>query len=152
MADVLNEMRDASIIHLACHGHQDRNSPLDSGFTLRDGQLTVSEVMRLKLPNTLFAFLAACESATGDREQPDESIHLGAAMLFMGVKSVIGTLWPMNDADGPMVSEIVYDELFKSYPRLDMQRVPYALDAAARKLRDGGAHYSRWATYIHMGI
>ncbi|EIN03582.1 hypothetical protein PUNSTDRAFT_139463 [Punctularia strigosozonata HHB-11173 SS5] len=93
LTDILRDMEDASIVHLACHGRQDPDEPLSSGFVLRDGRLTISDVIRLKLHNTHFAFLAACESASGDREQPDEAIHLGAAMLFMGVKSVVGTLW-----------------------------------------------------------
>jgi CHAT domain-containing protein len=93
LTDILREMEDATVIHLACHGQQDPEEPLASGFMLQDGLLTMSHVIQLKLQKTHFAFLAACESASGDREQPDEAIHLGAAMLFMGVKSVIGTLW-----------------------------------------------------------
>jgi CHAT domain-containing protein len=93
LTDILREMEDATVIHLACHGQQDPEEPLASGFMLQDGLLTMSHVIQLKLQKTRFAFLAACESASGDREQPDEAIHLGAAMLFMGVKSVIGTLW-----------------------------------------------------------
>jgi CHAT domain-containing protein len=93
LADILEEMEDATVIHLACHGQQDPEEPLESGFMLQDGLLTVSHVIQLRLQKTHFAFLAACESASGDREQPDEVIHLGAAMLFMGVKSVVGTLW-----------------------------------------------------------
>jgi CHAT domain-containing protein len=93
LTNILEEMEDAAVIHLACHGRQDPEEPLASGFMLQDGHLTVSDVIQLKLQKTHFAFLAACESASGDREQPDEAIHLGAAMLFMGVKSVVGTLW-----------------------------------------------------------
>jgi CHAT domain-containing protein len=93
LANILEEMEDASVIHLACHGQQDPKEPLESGFMLQDGRLTVSHILQLKLQKTHFAFLAACESASGDREQPDEAIHLGAAMLFMGVKSIVGTLW-----------------------------------------------------------
>jgi CHAT domain-containing protein len=93
LENILEEMEDATAIHLACHGQQNPEEPLKSGFMLQDGLLTVSHIIQLKLQKARFAFLAACESASGDREQPDEAIHLGAAMLFMGVKSVVGTLW-----------------------------------------------------------
>jgi CHAT domain-containing protein len=93
LANILKEMEDASVIHMACHGQQNSEEPLASGFMLRDGPLAISDVIKLKLQKTHFAFLAACESASGDREQPDEAIHLGAAMLFMGVKSIVGTMW-----------------------------------------------------------
>lgn len=37
--------------------------------------------------------LSACETATGDSEQPDQAVHLAAAMLFVGFRSVIATMW-----------------------------------------------------------
>jgi CHAT domain-containing protein len=84
-----------------------------SGFAMVDGIVTASYLMDLKLPNAFFAFLSACESAMGDQvrsnlaEQevsltsdnlgtknlPDEMLHLAATMMFVGFKSVIGTMW-----------------------------------------------------------
>jgi CHAT domain-containing protein len=90
---VLSACPQASILHLACHGQQDREDALESGFLLQDGKLTISALMQLDLPHAFFAFLSACESAKGDVEQPDEVINLSAAMLFAGFKSVIGTMW-----------------------------------------------------------
>jgi hypothetical protein len=59
----------------------------------------------------------------------------------------------MDDRDGPTVVDFVYDELLRDYPAsIGLERIPYALDAATRKLRDEGVHFSRWATYIHIGI
>jgi hypothetical protein len=56
----------------------------------------------------------------------------------------------MHDWDGPQITEAVYRELFKG-EFLDLDIVPYALDAAVRRLRDSGAPPSRWAPYIHLG-
>lgn len=81
-----------SILHLSCHGQQHQH-PLKSGFCLRDGKLTVEELMQLNLPQPLLAYLSACESAQGDQNQPDEAVHLAAAMLFAGFRSVIATMW-----------------------------------------------------------
>jgi hypothetical protein len=59
----------------------------------------------------------------------------------------------MDDRDGPTVVDFVYDELLRNYPAsIGLERIPYALDGAVRKLRDEGVHFSRWATYIHIGI
>jgi CHAT domain-containing protein len=90
---VLDAMTQAHVVHLACHGQQHLKEPLDSRFCLRDGPLTVSMLMQLKLPKAFFAFLSACETAQGDREQPDQAIHLAAAMLFTGFRSVVATIW-----------------------------------------------------------
>jgi hypothetical protein len=86
-------LMDANVVHFACHGQQHPQEPLDSGFQFRDGPLTLAELMGLKLPNALVAFLSACETAQGDKNNPDQAVHLAAAMLFTGFKSVVATMW-----------------------------------------------------------
>jgi hypothetical protein len=56
----------------------------------------------------------------------------------------------MNDLDGPFIAERVYRSIFRE-GKLDLDAVPYALDAAVRELRESGVHPSRWATYVHIG-
>jgi CHAT domain-containing protein len=83
----------ANIVHIACHGVQHATDPLSSAFCLSDGSLTVSQLMKLDLRNAFFAFLGACETAKGDKQQPDQAIHLAATMLFIGFKSIVATMW-----------------------------------------------------------
>lgn len=168
---VLENLPSATILHLACHGEQDPTNPLLSGFCLRDGRLTVAQLMRLNLQNALFAFLSACETAKGDSKQPDQAVHLAAAILFVGFRSVIATMWyvlrhkrimkgyanfspsssrSMNDEDGPIVAKTLYSELMKN-DMWDPDAIPFALDLAVRKLRKSGVPPYRWAPYIHMG-
>jgi CHAT domain-containing protein len=151
--DVLHLLPDATILHLACHGYQDPVKPLESGFLMEDKMIKVADLVQLNLPNARLAFLSACETAQGDMERPDEALHLAATMLFTGFKSVVATMWSMNDVDGPVVAETVYRELFAGDgDELDFDVVPYALDAAIRKLREQGLEISRWAPYIHVGV
>jgi CHAT domain-containing protein len=151
--DIFSRLPDASIFHVSCHGHQDVHDPIDSGFILRDEKLRLAELMQLKLPHARLAFLSACETAKGDKNQPDQVVHLAAAMLFTGFSSVIGTMWSMGDVDGPIVAECVYRDLFAGDGQhLDMDVLPYALDAAVRQLREQGVEPSRWAPYIHLGL
>jgi CHAT domain-containing protein len=103
VAGIQDKLPEASVLHLACHGHQDPEHPLDSGFVMRDAMLTVSDIMALRLPNALLAFLSACETAKGDEKQPDQSVHLAAAMLFAGFKSVVGTMWYVQVLHGILV-------------------------------------------------
>lgn len=60
----------------------------------------------------------------------------------------------MDDRDGPTIAEGVYKELFASDFAVceHVDRIPFALDAAVRELRESGAHWTRWATYVHVGI
>jgi hypothetical protein len=174
--EVVDSLRKASFLHLACHGKQHPTDPLASGFLLRREKLTVLELMQLKLSGPFLSFLSACETAKGDRSQPDQVMHLATTMLFIGFRSVVGTMWyglqstksfleqksdcvfvtnfsprAMWDKDGPFVAQTLYDELYKS-ENLDPDTIPYALDAAVHRLRESGQPAERWATYIHIGV
>jgi CHAT domain-containing protein len=151
--EVIHLLPNATILHLACHGVQNTSNPLDSGFIMHDRMMQVGDLIHLNLPNARLAFLSACETAQGDIQRPDEALHLAATMLYAGFKSVIGTMWSMGDIDGPVVAETVYKELFAGEGHiLDFDVVPYALDAATRRLRALGLEPSRWAPYIHIGM
>jgi CHAT domain-containing protein len=93
VASALEHLPNVEVLHLACHGQQDPNNPLNSGFELEDGRLTLSQLMKVNIPNAQLAYLSACETASTDETRPDESINLAAAMLFIGFKSVIATMW-----------------------------------------------------------
>jgi hypothetical protein len=90
---VTDRIQSASFVHLACHGIQDQSDALMSGFHLKNGRLTVSRLMELDLDQAWLAYLSACETAKGDDGQPDQVIHLAAAMLFAGFKSIVATMW-----------------------------------------------------------
>lgn len=91
--DVLENLPSASILHLACHGYYDAANPLHSGFVMRDKMLTVTQLMELNLSHAFFAFLSACDTAKTSTQQPDQAVNLATTMLFVGFKSVIGTMW-----------------------------------------------------------
>jgi CHAT domain-containing protein len=88
----LLENAPAHVLHLACHGIQSAD-PLNSAIMLHDGQLTIENIMQLKLSQATVAYLSACQTAKGDQNAPDQAVHIAASMLFCGFRSVIGTLW-----------------------------------------------------------
>lgn len=92
LENVLLRLPAASIVHFACHGTQS-SDPLKSALHLQNGQLTLDMIMHQNLPNSSIAILSSCHSAAGDQDQPDETIHLGAAMLAAEFQSVIATMW-----------------------------------------------------------
>ncbi|KIJ58219.1 hypothetical protein HYDPIDRAFT_103094, partial [Hydnomerulius pinastri MD-312] len=100
-------------VHLACHGAQDPKNPFDSSFAMRDGPLTLLDILRHKFVNSDLAFLSACHTAVGDRSTPDEVIHLAAGMQFAGFKSVIGTMWKVSDELAQHVVKRFYEQMFK---------------------------------------
>ncbi|KAJ7738679.1 hypothetical protein DFH07DRAFT_752413 [Mycena maculata] len=82
----------------------------------------------------------------------NESFHLGGGFIAAGFKGAIGTLWSMNDEDGPLVAETVYSHLFRDGRQPQASDAAEALHLAVRKLREKGVPYERWMPFIHMGV
>lgn len=93
---------------------QKKAKPLDSTFHLHpslnypDGHLPLSHVITKSFPEADFAYLSACQTATGDKSLVEESVHLAAGMLMAGYQSVIATLWSIRDVDAPLIADEVY--------------------------------------------
>lgn len=89
----MKNQADATLVHFACHATQDPESPLMSHFRVLNTKVTLESMMEYHYPNAYFAFLSACESAMGDEAFSDDAIHLASVMLFLGFRSVVGTMW-----------------------------------------------------------
>ncbi|KAG1835853.1 CHAT domain-containing protein [Suillus subalutaceus] len=103
----LEALQENTWVHLACHG------PYNSHFVMGDEPLTLLDIMKRDIPHVEFAFLSACHTAVGDEEMPDEVIHLAAGLQLSGFKSIVGTLWEVNDAVAKHVVEAFYRNMFK---------------------------------------
>ncbi|KAJ3485222.1 hypothetical protein NLI96_g5096 [Meripilus lineatus] len=136
--NVLEVLPKASILHLACHGEQDRYNPVKSGFILKNGErLNIQELIKQRTPNAYMAVLSACHTASNDAVQPEESMNLTRTALFLGFSTIVGTKWPMADADGPALAKAIYSALFtalNSNPEPDQQ-----LDGGDASASDGPA-------------
>ena len=74
--------------------------------------MTLLDISRARLQNAEFAFLSACHTAEQPfTSAPDEALHLAAAIQFCGFRSVVGTMWELLDADGPRLTDTVYQQL-----------------------------------------
>ena len=147
---VLQEMRDADWVHLACLGKQDTVEPMESGLLLHDSVLKLSDIVRHALPRADFVFLSAAETAAGDERIADESVHLAAGMFIAGYRGVIATMWSFKDEDGPRVAEDVYKRILKD-GKPNRKEAAHALHDAVGRLRDSGAGFMAWVPFIHLG-
>ncbi|TFK39115.1 CHAT domain-containing protein, partial [Crucibulum laeve] len=147
---VLESMTKAHIVHLACHGTS-MDNPLESAIILHDGRIKVDQLMRTPFPNAKLVFLSACQTAQMNPSEPDEYIHIAAAMLFAGFKSVIGTMWSINDSDAPLIAKSFYQHLMKD-GKINFADVSLALHNAVRELRATGVSPLQWVPFIHIGL
>jgi len=151
---VLHGLQQHSWAHFACHGHLGGiTQPFRASFELHGGSsLTLLELIQATLPNAELAFLSACHSAEGGFITPDEPIHLAAALQFCGFRSVVGTLWAMDDEDGPMISKEFYKHMFrKSGNKADFRDSAEALNVAIRAMRKNRVPLERWILFVHIG-
>ncbi|KAG2067186.1 hypothetical protein BDR04DRAFT_1159475 [Suillus decipiens] len=99
-AGALEALEKNTWVHLTCHGKQDPAQPYHSHFVMRDEHLTLLNIMERDIPYAEFAFLSACHTAVGD------------GLQFSGFKSVIGTLWEVDDAVAKYIVEVFYKYMF----------------------------------------
>ncbi|KAF8983839.1 CHAT domain-containing protein [Cyathus striatus] len=148
--NLLENMANAHLVHLACHGIASPD-PLDSAIILHDGHLKIDKLIRVPFKNAKLVFLSACQTAKVNPLEADESIHIAAAMLTAGFKSVVATLWSINDCDAPIVAKAFYGGLIGE-GCVNVQDAALALHRATDELRKTGVSPLRWVPFIHMGV
>ncbi|KAG1823197.1 CHAT domain-containing protein [Suillus variegatus] len=145
-------LQDNTWLHLACHGTQKSDEPFKSAFLMRDEPLTLHDITQTDLSRHQFAFLSACETAVGAFSTPDEVIHLAAGLQFVGVKSVIGTLWKVNDNTVQRLVEAFYKN-FCGDGTMNSKRAARALHRAVQSLAcDTDIPLDQRIVFVHIGI
>ncbi|KIK37859.1 hypothetical protein CY34DRAFT_91959, partial [Suillus luteus UH-Slu-Lm8-n1] len=148
----VNVLNHHQWLHLACHGMPNRKRPFESSFAMRDGPLMIKDIIRSDWQNPEFAFLSACHTTVGDEKSPDESIHLAAAMQFSGFRSVIGSMWSVDDEVAQEVVSAFYGNLVDGSGRLDCTRAAMALHKAVKKLRRSNVPLEQQIVFVHIGV
>ncbi|KIK33641.1 hypothetical protein CY34DRAFT_813494 [Suillus luteus UH-Slu-Lm8-n1] len=148
----LSALRDNTWLHFSCHGTQKFTDPFNSAFLMRDQPLTLFDITQMDISRHQFAFLSACETAVGDPTTPDEVIHLAAGLQFAGVKSVIGTLWKVNDWTVQRLVEAFYKKLCGD-GKMNSKRAARALHQAVHSLaRDKDMPLDQRIVFMHVGV
>ena len=150
---VIEGMEAYSWVHFACHGVQDTIEPIKSAFCLHDKHLELLTIITKSFPHADFAFLSACQTATGDERLSEEAVHLAAGLMLAGYSSVIATTWSIMDKDAPVITGHVYTELFRDTVP-DSSRSAVALHHAVKLLRQqvGDLEFLSWVPFIHVGV
>ncbi|KAF8423939.1 hypothetical protein L210DRAFT_257572 [Boletus edulis BED1] len=80
-------------------------------LALHEGHLTIQRISGCDLENPEFAYLSACHTTVGDEDSPDEVIHLASAMQFVGFRSVIGTMWAVDEGEMNKITSTFYKHI-----------------------------------------
>jgi hypothetical protein len=105
----------ADLVHLAAHGTFRSDAPLFSSLRLADGPLTVYELEHLRsAPGTLV--LPACDAAQLEVRPGDELLGTAAALLSLGVSSVVAPVLPVPDAATAPLMVALHERLLDGSP------------------------------------
>jgi CHAT domain-containing protein len=152
LADGLARFR---LLHFATHGVVDTRHPEMSGLILslvdnrgnkQDGYLRLGDIYKLKLSADLVV-LSSCDSALGKDLDSEGIIGLPRGFLYAGAKSVIASLWKVNDdATATLMSRL--------YARIKKGESPGAAlrGAQLEMIRDeqwSNPYY--WAAFVLQG-
>ena len=111
------EANRCEIIHLSAHGLLDENMPMYSGIVLtqdedaaEDGFLQAYEIFDLRL-NAELVTLSGCETGLGEMKRGEGLIGLARAFMYSGAKSLVVSLWSVNDESTCEIMEAFYSNM-----------------------------------------
>jgi hypothetical protein len=133
-----------AVLHLACHGLFRSDNPSFSSLRLGDGWLTAAEIAQLDLRGSLVA-LSACESGRGRVYDGDEVIGLARAFLVAGARTLLCSLWLVQDVSTAALMERWYAELASGHGPAT------ALRRAQLTVREQFPHPYYWAPFFTVG-
>jgi len=89
------------VVHFAGHASMDPLKPMNSRLYLakdptQNGLLTLADLYALKM-NASLVVLSACETGLAQLETGDELIGLVRGFFFAGTRSIVASLWRVND-------------------------------------------------------
>lgn len=132
------------LLHIACHGQFRPDNPMFSSLHLADGWVTVRDLVANRLSAELVT-LSACETGISQIFAGEEILGLARGFLSAGARSMIVSLWAVNDTAAT-------DMMPRFYKRIKAGDTPAAalrqiqLDMIARE-----AHPSLWAPFFYIG-
>ncbi len=87
------------VLHSSHHASSRLDSPLESRLILADGNITLGQIMTpgFRLPNLSDVFLSCCETNLSVVGISDDILSLSTGFLCAGARSVVSTLWSVDD-------------------------------------------------------
>jgi len=141
------------LIHFATHGIINVQNPEMSGLILslldkrgkaQDGYLRLGDIYKLKLSADLVV-LSSCDSALGKDLDSEGIIGLPRGFLYAGAKSVIASLWKVNDAKTTKLMTGLYARMQRG------ESPSSALRGAQIQMAQQGESPSVWAAFVLQG-
>jgi CHAT domain-containing protein len=132
---------------LAGANHRDRAGPGEE-----DGVLTAEEIAGLDLTGVEWAVLSACDTGVGAIEAGEGVFGLRRAMQLAGVRTLIMSLWPVDDRSTRQWMNALYGaRLVRHLDSAEAVRHAGQSVLAARRAAGESTHPFYWAAFVGAG-
>jgi hypothetical protein len=128
------------------------NSRADAPPGEEDGILTAEEIAALHLEGTEWAVLSACNTGSGVIQPGEGVLGLRRAFQTAGARTVIMSLWPVDDRATSAWMSALYDEhLVQKRTTLDATRAATGRVLRDRREKGLSTHPYFWAGFVAAG-
>jgi len=103
------------------HAQSRLDNPLESRLELADGSITLGQLMTpgWRMPHLSDVFLSCCETGLGVTEITDDILTLSTGFLCAGARSVVSTLWAVDDLATALFSIFYHQQRQQGYNRTE---------------------------------
>ena len=115
-----------------------------SSFKLADGYLTAMDLFSMSCQTNMVA-LSGCQSGLAEVSGSDDLLGLVRGFLYAGARSLLLSLWSVNDESTATLMAEFYKEWQAGSTRTK------ALQSATQKVRQIYPHPFHWAPFILIG-
>ncbi len=148
------ELNKFNYLHFATHGSINEDDPELSSLVLtalrgspQDGFLHPSEIMELDL-NADLVVLSACQSGLGKLVRGEGIIGLTRAFMYAGAKSVVASLWSVEDKS----TSVLMDEFYKYLIKNNLSKTEALRKAQVSMISSRDySHPFYWAPFVLTG-
>lgn len=139
------------LVHIASHARLLSARGIAAHLKLWDADMLLPEVAGLRLAGALVV-LAACDGAAADTLPGDEVLSLSWALLVAGARSVLASLWPVEDSGAHALMALLYHALAGTADAaLALALAQRQLIATRRATPEPGESPAQWASYMLLG-
>ena len=133
-----------SFIHIATHAIFRQDNPMFSSFKLTDGYVTAFDLFSLTCPTNLVT-LSGCQSGMSEVTGSDDLLGLMRGFLYAGARSLLVSLWTVNDESTAELMVDFYREWRKGTAKST------AFRQAMLSIRESHPNPFYWAPFLLAG-